>query len=129
VPCPHAARYADRHGERSVAPVIAISLSGLGLGLGRGLRPEQVLTVIGRVRAFGECVRSGEDADDPTARIPRIRSEVERLLTIPELDIPAGALDPYLDFLGAKIASEDSAAAWVRCTEGLQRRLDDRFQG
>jgi hypothetical protein len=107
VPRQHAARYADRHGERAVAPVIAISLGGLG----RGLRPRQVLAVIGRVRTFGEYIRSGEDADDPAVRTARIRAEMAYLLTIPGLDIPVDALEPYLDFIAAKIVSEGTAAA------------------
>ena len=106
-PCQHAVQYADRHFERAVAPVIAISLGGLG----RGLRPGQVLAAVGRVRAFGEYVRSGEDAGDPVARTARIRAEMEGLLMLPGLDIPADALAPYLDFIAEKIASETAVAA------------------
>jgi hypothetical protein len=106
VPCQHAARYADRHGERVVAPVIAVSLGGLA----RGLRPRQIMTAIGQMRAFGEYVRSGEDADDPAVRTARIRAKMQGLLTIPGLDIPVDALDSYLDFVAAKVASESTAA-------------------
>jgi hypothetical protein len=106
VPCEHAARYADRHGERAVAPVIAISLGGLG----RGLRPRQIVTVIGQMRTFGEYVRSGEDADDLAVRTARIRAKMAGLLTIPGLDIPMDALGPYLDFVAEKIALEGTAA-------------------
>lgn len=104
--CRHAARYADRHGERAAAPVIAISLRGLG----RGLRPRQIVTVIGQMRAFGEYVRSGEDADDLAVRTARIRAKMEGPLTILGLDIPVDALEPYHDFVAAKIASEATAA-------------------
>jgi hypothetical protein len=83
-------------------------------GLGRGLRPGQVLAVIGRVRAFGEYVRSGEDADNPAVRTARIRAELERLLTIPDLSIPGGALEPYLDFVAARIASRPPVRTQVR---------------
>ena len=103
----HAVRYADRHGERVLAPVVAISLGGFG----RGLRPRQVWTVIDRVRKLGQYVQSGEDASDPAVRTARIRAEMEGLLATPGLDIPAGALDPCLDFLAEKIASEGTAAA------------------
>lgn len=105
-PWQHAARYADRHHERAVAPVIAISLGGLG----RGLRPRQVLTAIGRVRASGEYIRSGQDADDLAVRTARIRAEMADLLTLPGLDIPAAAMDPYLDFIAAKITLDTTPA-------------------
>ncbi len=105
-PCQHAARYADRHGERIFAPVVAISLGGIG----RGLRPRQIWMAIGRLRTFGEYVQSGKDADDPEVRTARIRAEMECLLAIPGLDIPVGSLDPYLDYVAAKLASEGTAA-------------------
>jgi hypothetical protein len=103
----HAVRYADRHGERVLAPVVAASLGGLG----RGFRPGQAWMVIGRLRAFGEYVQSGEGAGDPVVRTARIRAEMESLLTTPGLDIPVGALDPYLDYVAEKIASAGTTAA------------------
>ena len=54
--------------------VLAISLGG------RSLRPRQVLTAIGQLRAFGEYVQSGQDADDPATRTARIRAEMQGLL-------------------------------------------------
>lgn len=107
VPCQHAAQYADRHGDRVLPPVVAISLSGFA----RGLRPGQVWMAIGRLRKFGEHVQSGQDADDPAVRTARIRAKMECLLTTPGLDIPAGSLEPYLDYVAAKIASESTAAS------------------
>lgn len=107
VPCQHAARYADRHGDRALTPVITISLGGFA----RGLRPRQAWAAITRLRELGEYVQSGQDADDPPVRAARIRAEMECLLTTPGLDIPAGSLDPYLDYVAAKIASESTAAS------------------
>lgn len=107
VPFRHAAQYADRHGDRVPPPVVAISLGGFA----RGLRPGQVWMAIGRLRKFGEYVQSGQDADDPALRTARIRAEMECLLTTPGLDIPAGSLEPYLDYVAAKIASESTAAS------------------
>ncbi len=94
VPCQHAAQ----HGDRVLPPVVAISLGGFA----RGLRPGQVWMAIGRLRKFGEYVQSGRDADDPAVRTARIRAETECLLTTPGLDIPAGSLEPYLDYVAAK---------------------------
>jgi hypothetical protein len=67
--------------------------------------------IISRLRAFGEYVQSGEGTDDPGVRTARIRAEMESLLAAPGLDIPAGALDPYLDYVASKIASAGTTAA------------------
>lgn len=119
VPCQHAVQYADRHGGRVLAPVVAISLGGLG----RGLRPRQIWTVIDRARKLGQYIRSGQDASDPAVRTARIRAELEGLLAIPELNLPMGALDPCLDFLAEKSASEGTAAAYVRTARGREKTL------
>jgi hypothetical protein len=105
-PCLYAVRYADRHGERVLAPVVAVSLGGLA----RGIRPGQILATIGRLRRFGEYIQSGQDADDPPVRTARIRAEMEAMLTVPELDLPVAALEPFLDYIAAKIATESAAA-------------------
>jgi hypothetical protein len=106
VPWHQAVRYADRHGERVLSPVVAISLRGLG----RGARPGRLLAAIGQLRALGRYVQSGQDAADPAARAARIRADLESLLAIAELDVPAAALDPFLDYLATKAASEGTAA-------------------
>jgi hypothetical protein len=101
----HAATYANRHHERAIPPVTAISLGGLG----RGLRLSQALQVAqatARVREFGQYVQSGQDADDPAARATRIRSELQHLLAVPGLDVPPGSLDPFIDYLAEKIVAE-----------------------
>jgi hypothetical protein len=102
----HAVRYTDWHSERVLAPVVSVSLGGLA----RGLRPGQALDTIGRLRRFGEYVQSGQDADDPAVRTARIRAEMEGLLTAPGLDIPVDSLEPFLDYVAARIASESATA-------------------
>jgi hypothetical protein len=69
----HTARYADRHHERAVPPVAAISLGGIGSGL-RLSQARQAAQAIARIRDFGQYVQSGRDADDPAARTTRIRA-------------------------------------------------------
>jgi hypothetical protein len=101
-----AVRYADRHSGRILPPLLAISLGGFA----RALRPGRAWTLISRVRAFGEYVRSGQDAGDPGLRTARIRAEAEHLLIAPGLDIPPGSLDPYFDYLAEKISTESAAA-------------------
>ena len=71
----------------------------------------QIASVIARVRAFGQYVQSGQDSDDLAVRSARIRAEFQALLTAPGLDIPRGSLDPYIDFLTAKIVAETSPQA------------------
>jgi hypothetical protein len=101
----HAAAYADRHHQRAIPPVTAISLRGLGSGL-RLSRPTQLAEVIARVREFGQYVQSCQDADNPAARTARIRAELQDFLTIPGLDVPPGSLDPFIDYLAEKIVAE-----------------------
>ena len=64
----------------------------------------------GRARAFGEYIRPGQDADDAAARTARIRAGTAGLLALPGMDIPAAAMDPYLDFIAAKIALDITPA-------------------
>jgi hypothetical protein len=102
VPYQYAAKYADRHGGRSLAPIASTSLSGIG----QAFRLKQVPTVIRRFRSFGEYVQSGQDANEPEARVARIREYLEWFLAVPGLGIPPGALDPFLDYIAAKLAME-----------------------
>jgi hypothetical protein len=101
----HAATYADRHHERAIPPVTAISLRSLGRGL-RLSGAQQVAQAIARVCEFGQYVQSGQDAEDPPARAARIRSEFQDLLAVPALDVPPGSLDPFIDYMAEKIVAE-----------------------
>ena len=101
-----AAQYADRHSERALTPV---AVMGAG-GFKRSLRPRQLMTTIGQVRRYGDYVWSDEDAGDPDSRYVRIRTDMESLLFAAEPDIPPGSLDPFLDYVAAKIVSESAPA-------------------
>jgi hypothetical protein len=97
-----AARYADRHGGRALTPVMIMGTSGLRQNIGlRNLR-----TVLEQLRSFGNYIQSGADAQNPDVRTAKIRESMKSVLLLAELDIPAGALNPYLDYVAAKIASE-----------------------
>jgi hypothetical protein len=104
-PWQSAAKYADRHHERAVPPMAAISLGNVGRSM-RLSHAGHIVPAIVRLRAFGQYVQSGQDSDDPTVRTARIRAELQALLTIPGLDVPPGSLDPYLDILAARIVAE-----------------------
>ena len=102
IPYQDAIRYADRHGGRALTPVMIMGTSGLKRGI--GLR--KLITALGQLRGFGDYIQSGADAQDPAVRTAKIRAGMKSLLLLAELDIPPGALDPYLDYVAAKIASE-----------------------
>ena len=104
-----AARYADRHHERAVPPIVATSLGSIGRGL-RLSQARQAFQAIAQFREFGQYVQSGQDADDPAARTARIHAELQGLLKIPGLDVPPGSLDPFIDYLAEKIVGRDPAA-------------------
>jgi hypothetical protein len=99
-----AVRYADRHGGRALTPVMIMGTSGLKRSI--GLR--NLMTALEQLRSFGDYIQSGADAQNPDVRTAKIREGMKSLLLLAELDIPAGALDPYLDYVAAKIASESS---------------------
>jgi hypothetical protein len=102
----HTARRADRHHERAIPPVAAISLGGIGRGPLRLSQARQAAQAIARVRDFGQYVQSRQDADDLAARTARIRTELQDLLTVPGLDVLPGSLEPFIDYLAEKIVTE-----------------------
>jgi hypothetical protein len=104
-PWQHAAKYADRHYERVVPPIAAIGLGGPGRSL-RLSQARQFAGAITRIRALGQYIKSGQDVGDPAARTAWIRAELQVFLTLAGLDVPAGSLDPYLDYLAGKIVAE-----------------------
>ncbi len=106
-PYQQAVRYADRHAERALTPV---AVMGAG-GFKRSLRPRQLIRTIGQVRSVGAYIWSGEDAEEPEVRRARIRAAMESLLLDAEPDIPAGSLDPFLDYVAAKLAAESAMVA------------------
>jgi hypothetical protein len=75
-------------------------------GLKRGIGLRKLITALGQLRGFGDYIESGADAQDRAVRTAKIRAGMKSLLLLAQLDIPPGALDPYLDYVAAKIASE-----------------------
>jgi hypothetical protein len=64
------------------------------------------MTALDQLRGFGDYIQSGGDAQNPDVRTAKIREGMKFLLLLAALDFPAGALDPYLDYVAAKIASD-----------------------
>jgi DNA (cytosine-5)-methyltransferase 1 len=73
--------------------------------LKRQIRPRQFMMIVGKFRDFGEYIQSGQNMEDPDVRTAKIRAGMKSMLLMAELDIPSGALDPYLDYVAVKIAS------------------------
>ena len=107
VPYERAIRYADRHADRALTPVVVMSSEGFK----QALRPQKLVTTVMRLRRYGDYIWSGKDAEDPDARRAQIRAYMEALLFAVEPDIPAGSLDPFLDYVAAKIAAETAPTA------------------
>ena len=84
----------------------------------RNITPGQILTIIRRLRGLGDYIQSGTDADDPATRTARIRADMRALLLGIEPDVPLGALDPFLDYVAAKLASEPAATAHPQDSAG-----------
>ena len=59
---------------------------------------------------MGDYVRSEKDSENPDVRAARIRADLESLLFAAEPSILSGALDPFLDYVATKIASETASA-------------------
>jgi hypothetical protein len=102
VPSRLAVRYAGRHGERALTPLAVMSAGAFT----RSFPSRRILPAIRRLRSFGDYVQSGTDADDPATRTARTRADMEALLFAEELHIPAGSLDPFPDYIAAKLAAE-----------------------
>jgi hypothetical protein len=93
IPWQLAAKCADRHQERAVPPMAAISLSNVGRSMWFR-QARQIVSSIAQLRAFGQYVQSGQDSDDATARTARIRADLQALLTIPGLEVPRAPWSP-----------------------------------
>jgi len=85
---------------RVLPPLVVIGAGGVG----RVLAPRELVSTV-KVIIEGYGYARGEDDGDPAARIARIRAVMEQLLTTAAPDLPKGALDPFLDFLAAKITA------------------------
>jgi len=97
-------KYTARHFTRPLTPMIAMSSPGIT----RLLAPRRVLTAVATFRNTFRYAASGQDAANPAERVARIRTGMETLLLTAQPDIPDGALDPFLDYISEKIASESA---------------------
>lgn len=83
-------------------PVLVMTMGGIK----ENIRQQHLTTIIGRRRSYGHYIWSGQDPESPEVRLARIRADMKSFLLMAVPDIPIGAIDPYLDYAAAKIASE-----------------------
>ncbi len=100
-------RYTERHFDRAVTPVIA--MTG-GSAIGRLMAPRQLVTTIAMLRGLDRYVKSGQDAGNPMARVAHIRAGMAALLLPAMPNLPAGALDPFLDHVAETLATETASS-------------------
>ncbi len=67
---------------------------------------------------LGNSIWSGRDADEPATRTTTVSADMEALRTAGLPSVPAGALDPFLNFVADKIVVESAAA------QACERRVD-----
>jgi hypothetical protein len=94
--------YTERHLSRTLTPMVAMSSPGFTTILA----PRNLRIAITTFKDTFRYAASGHDAADPAKRVARIREGMRTLLVTGQPGLPDGALDPFLDFISDKIASE-----------------------
>jgi hypothetical protein len=115
-----AVKYADKHGARALVPMAVMSFGGFRLVLG----PRQIVSTLRQLKETWDYIASGRDADDPPARTATVRAGMEALLLAEVPSIPAGSLDPFLDYIADQIVT-DSAATQAEPASGTGPRKSD----
>jgi len=96
------ARYTPRHVERALTPVAVMAAGGVGR-----FKPGQAIDTIKIIRKVGVYSWSGQAATDPVdVREAYIRDQFAAALHVTTAGIPPGTLDPFLDYVAAKLARE-----------------------
>jgi hypothetical protein len=100
-----AAGYADKHHARALTPIVVMSAGGLS----RSFAPREFARTIRRVATLYGHARAGGTAAERAGRTANIRELMEGFLLTAAPDVPDGALDPFLDYVAAKIANADDS--------------------
>src|SRR6185437_4795743 len=107
-----AVNYADKHAERALTPAAVMSSEGFRLALS----PQQMVSSLRQLKETGDYIWSGRDEDNPAKRAATVRAAMEALLSFGLPSVPAGGLDPFLDFVAEKIVADSSAAQAASAT-------------
>jgi hypothetical protein len=97
--------YAGRHIDRAIMPVAAMGLGGHG-GVGQGrIVIARILGATAPARDVYDYLWHGRAAADPLGvRTAYVRDYFARMLDTSGLDVPAGTLDPFIDYIADKMA-------------------------
>ncbi len=107
-------RYAGRHSERALMPVAVMGLGGLR-GSGEKSLFQRVIKALRLTRELSDYLWHGRAAADAHGtRTAFVRAHFTAMLDADALDVPAGLLDPFIDYVTDKLARaafESSPAA------------------
>jgi hypothetical protein len=96
-------RYAERHFERALMPVAVMGLGGLSGSRKKNLLP-RIIRAAKSARDMYDYLWHGRAIADPlSVRIAFIRDRFAAMLDTEGLDVPAGTLDPFIDYVADKL--------------------------
>jgi Family of unknown function (DUF5677) len=96
------AAYARRHMERALVPLAVVG----AMSLATSVPIAQVFRMFAAAVSLGRYIWSGRAAaDPPDVRTTRIRRAYSEALDLAGVDVPAGALDPFIDHVTAMLAA------------------------
>jgi hypothetical protein len=102
--------YAERHNQRALLPIAFIGITGLG-GV---FKPRRLPEIIKTARATYNYLWHGQAAADSLdERTAYVKAQYGAMIDAEAIGLPAGALDPFIAFVAAKLAglvSETEAA-------------------
>jgi len=110
------AAYARRHMNRALVPVAVVG----AMALATTVPTTQVFRMFAAAVGLGRYIWSGRAAADPLdVRTTRIRRAYSEALDLAGIDVPAGALDPFIDHVTGMLAA--SAVDFARRNDQADR--------
>jgi hypothetical protein len=89
-------KYSHRHEQRTLMPMAVMGL----VGTGSSMKPGKILETARTAKTTFDYLWRGAAAADPLdVRTALVRKQFASVLDIGDLDIPAGALDPFIDYV------------------------------
>jgi len=109
------AAYAGKHQDRTLLPMAVMAF----IGLGGSVRPRHLRETGRSLKGLFAYLWTGPASADPLdVRIAHVREQFAAALAIGDLDIPPGALDPFIDYMADKLACLAPAASAPTAEEG-----------
>lgn len=99
--------YSDRHNQRALMPVAFMGVANAK----SSAKPGAIIKALWRAREMYDYLWHGAAAADPLeARIAYVARSFAEMLDIGNIDVPAGALDPFTDYVAEMLATAVSEA-------------------